>query len=274
MNITLACSPDADDLFMMRAILEDRIDTRGYHFDITTEPTHALNTIASGGDGPDVIAISVAHYPAIADHYQMLPHGGSMGEGYGPVVVAPQPMSLDQLNGKRLAIPGTTTSAWLVMQMITKTQPIVVPITPYSRIFDALRDGSVDAGLVIHEGRLTYADEGMYRVIDIGEWWHENTNGLPLPLGANTIRRSLGQDVIRDVSALLKESIVHGLNQRDDAIQWLLDKNGALTTYSAVDEYLGMYANARTVDYGSDGRRAIDELFQRSGVDITVDYAP
>jgi 1,4-dihydroxy-6-naphthoate synthase len=274
MNITLACSPDADDLFMMRALLDERIDTRGYTFDITTEPTHALNTIAAGGDGPDVIAISVAHYPAIADKYQMLPHGGSMGEGYGPVVVSTTPMSLDDLTGKRVAIPGHTTTAWMVLQLITSTNPVVVPITPYARIFEALREGVVDAGLVIHEGRLTYEAEGMHRIIDIGEWWHEQTDGLPLPLGANTIRRSLGEKVIREVSTLLKESILHGLRERDDAINWLLAKGGALTSHQEVDEYLRMYANERTVDYGDTGRAAIDELFRRAGLNICVDYAP
>ena len=263
-DISLQCSPDADDLFMMRALLEGLIDTGKYRFRIETSPTDALNLRATSAP-TDVIALSFAHYPAVADTFQLLPHGGSMGEGYGPVLIAREPMTIDSLAGRRVAIPGTTTSAWAVLRMIaTGLEPVVIPIVPYARIFDALRDGTVDAGLVIHEGRLTYADEGFHKVVDIGEWWDERTDGLPLPLGANAIRRALGPDVVGDVSALLRESIAHGLAHRDDAIDWLLAQGGALRTRERVDRYLGMYANQRTLDYGPEGRAGIARFFELS----------
>ena len=160
-TITVRCSPDADDLFMMRALLEGLIDTEGYDFVIDSAPTDALNRLATGQDAPDVLAFSIAHWPQIADTYLMLPHGGSMGEGYGPVVIAGQPMDPDGLRGKRVAVPGLTTTAWATLQMAVEgLEPVVTPIVPYARIFEALRSGQVDAGLVIHEGRLTFEDEG------------------------------------------------------------------------------------------------------------------
>ena len=179
-EITLSCSPDADDLFMVRALLDGRIDTGSYSYVIDTQPTDSLNRLASG-DGPDVVAISVAHYPAVAKGYQMLPHGGSMGENYGPVVVAPSPMTVEELRTKRIAVPGLTTTAYTTLRMITDFIPEVVPITPYERIFEAIERSEVDAGLIIHEGRLTYEDRGLFKVLDLGEWWHTHTQGLPLP---------------------------------------------------------------------------------------------
>ena len=285
-TLRISCSPDADDLFMVRALLEGRIDTGHYAFEIGTSPTDALNRIAAGEDAPEVIAISTAHYPAIADRYQLLPHGGSLGEGYGPVVVAPSGRSLKELVARpgRIGVPGLTTTAWLVLRMIlgsaTTAEPVVVPIEPYSKIFDALRAGDIDAGLVIHEGRLTFEDEGMVSIVDLGAWWAEQTGGLPLPLGANAIRRSLGEEIVRDVSALLKASIAHGLDHRDEAIDWLLSRNGPLKTPERVSEYLGMYANARTLDYGEAGRKGVEALFARAATAGllpaigAVDWAP
>ncbi|MFT4622806.1 MAG: 1,4-dihydroxy-6-naphthoate synthase [Myxococcota bacterium] len=279
-EITLRCSPDADDLFMMRALLEGLIDTGTYRFTIDTSPTDALNRHAS--EGPtDVVALSFGHYPAVADTYQLLPHGGSMGEGYGPVVIAREPLSIGDLSGKRVAIPGLTTSAWAVLQMIApELQPVVIPIVPYARIFDALREGTVDAGLVIHEGRLTYADQGFHSVVDIGEWWSDETGGLPLPLGANTIRRELGETVIGEVSALLFESIRHALEDRESAIEWLIARGSALGTPERVSQYLDMYANHRTLDYGPAGRAGIREFYARAvragalAAPPTLDFAP
>ncbi|NCG19128.1 MAG: ABC transporter substrate-binding protein [Rhodobacterales bacterium] len=269
-DITVRCSPDADDLFMMRALLEGSIDTAGYRFLIERAPTDDLNRIASSGSGPDVIALSIAHYPAVAEHYLMLPHGGSMGEGYGPVVISSEPLSVGQLAGKRVAIPGLTTTAWATLRMaVPDLEPVVTPIVPYSLIFEALRNGEVDAGLVIHEGRLTYEDEGFHRVMDIGEWWADHTGGLPLPLGANAIRRDLGEPRITEVSALLKASIAHALEDRDAAIQWLLDQGSKLQTPEKVSEYLDMYANQRTLDYGDDGREAI-QRFLREAANVGV----
>jgi 1,4-dihydroxy-6-naphthoate synthase len=263
-TISLTCSPDADDLFMMRALFEGLLDTGDYRFDISTSPTDALNRLASGDAGPDVLALSVAHFPRVADRYQLLPHGGSLGEGYGPVVVAREPMSLGDLAGLRVGVPGLSTTACTVLRMMVDVEAVVTPISPYSLIFDALRDGSIDAGLIIHEGRLTFEDEGFVKVVDIGEWWAEQNDGLPLPLGANAIRRDLGETVIAEVSALLRESIVLGLRDRDEAIEWLLAKGGPLGTAERVGRYLDMYANARTLDYGPDGVRGVEVLLERA----------
>lgn len=280
-TISLACSPDADDLFMMRALLEGLIDTGDYRFEITTSPTDALNRLGDPrNDGPDVLAMSTAHYPAVADRYQMLPHGGSMGEGYGPVVVARSPMSLPELVGKRVGVPGLTTTAYTTLRMmVSEIDAVVTPITPYRLIFDALREGSVDAGLIIHEGRLTYADEGLHRVVDQGEWWAEQTGGLPLPLGGNTIARRLGPTTISEVSELLRQSIAHGLEHLDDAVEWLLDRGGPLDTPARVRQYLGMYANQRTLDYGEQGRAGVEAFLQRAAAEgliapCEVDWAP
>lgn len=276
--IRVVCSPDADDLFMMRALLLGLIDTGRYRFEIDTAPTDALNRLADE-EGPEVLALSIAHYPFVADTYQLLPHGGSMGEGYGPIVIAPQPATLDDLAGKRVGVPGLSTTAWAVLQMMIKVEPVVTPITPYQQIFDALREGRIDAGLVIHEGRLTYEREGFHVVADLGAWWSEVTRGLPLPLGGNAIRRDLDMDVIDEVSALLRASIAHGLAHRDEAIDWLLARGGPLTTREEVDRYLQMYANERTLDYGPAGRMAI-EIFLEQGAaigmfpEVELDWAP
>ena len=261
--ITVQCSPDADDLFMMRALTERLIDTGDYAFRVDTSPTDALNTLASG-EGPDVCAISLAHYPAVAHRYLLLPHGGSMGEGYGPVVVAREPMALADLAGKRVAVPGLTTTAYKTLQMMVQVEPVITPISPYSLIFEELRAGRVDAGLIIHEGRLTFADEGFVQVADIGAWWAEQTGGLPLPLGANAIRRDLEEPTITEVSDLLRRAIRHGLDHLDDAVDWLLAQGGALGTRERVREYLGMYANERTYDYGDAGRAGIEAYLERA----------
>lgn len=264
-DIDLACSPDADDLFMMRALLEGLIDTGAYRFRITTSPTDALNALASGGTGPAVLAISTAHYPRIADQYQLLPHGGSLGEGYGPVVVAREALPLSELSGLRVGVPGLTTTACTVLRlMVPDIDPVVTPISPYELIFDALREGRIDAGLIIHEGRLTYDREGFIKVVDLGEWWSEQTGGLPLPLGANAIRRDLPHDDKVAISATLHRSIEHGLDHLDEAIAWLLERGGPLDTPELVRAYLGMYANARTLDYGPAGREGVSELLRRA----------
>jgi 1,4-dihydroxy-6-naphthoate synthase len=263
---------------MMRALFEGLIDTGPYRFEIGTSPTDALNHLGNS-DGPDVLAFSFAHYPRIAPYYQLLPHGGSMGEGYGPVVVAKQPISLNDLRQLRVGVPGLTTTAWAVLRMIVDVEPVVISITPYERIFEALRADEIDAGLIIHEGRLTYEREGFCKVIDIGEWWADQTGGLPLPLGGNSIKRSLGPDTIREVSSLLRQSIAHGLSNQPEAVKWLIRQGSALKSEEEVATYLGMYANSRTLDYGDEGRAGIDRFFQvaeQQGLlpNLTIDYAP
>ncbi len=272
-TITVACSPDADDLFMMRAFFLGRVDTGDLVFQVNTHDTHGLNALASG-DGPDVCAISTAWYPQIAARYQLLPHGGSMGEGYGPVVIAREPMTVEALAGRKVAVPGTTTTAYQVLRRIAPIDPVIIPITPYERIFDALRAGEVDAGLVIHEGRLTYERQGFHKVVDLGEWWAQDAGGLPLPLGANAIRRDLGPELIERVSRLLAAGIRDALDDRAAAIDWLIERGSALKTPAEVDRYLQMYANERTYDYGEAGRDGIARLLNLLGYRDPVDFAP
>lgn len=271
MKLRCAISPDADDLFMFRAITEGLIDTRGLEFEVVARDTDLLNRMADG-DGPDVTAISIAHYPAVAANYRLFAHGGSVGRNYGPLVVAKPALlaeaaatgkrAAEMLRDRRIAIPGLTTTASLVLRLITPFQPVTIPIFPTHLQFDALRAGEVDAALIIHEGRLTYADEGFAQILDIGAWWYQQT-GLPLPLGGNVIRRDLGPGVIARADAVIRASIAHGLAHREDAIDWLLARGGALKTRAAVDTYLALYANQDTLDYGADGREAIRELLRR-----------
>jgi 1,4-dihydroxy-6-naphthoate synthase len=263
---------------MMRALLHGLIPTGPYRFEITTSPTDALNRLGEGLDGPDVLALSIAHFPRVADRYQLLPHGGSVGEGYGPVVVAPKPMDVAALRGARVGVPGLTTTAATVLRLIVDFDPVVTPISPYPLIFEALRRGDIDAGLIIHEGRLTYEDEGFSLVLDLGAWWATQI-GRPLPLGGNAIRRGLGPEVIQEVSGLLRASIAHGLDHLDEAIAWLLARGGPLATPERVRQYLAMYANERTLDYRADGREAVQDLLDRgarAGVlaPCLVDWAP
>jgi 1,4-dihydroxy-6-naphthoate synthase len=264
-SILARISPDADDLFMFRALLLGLVDAQGLAWDISTADTDALNRVAQGETvtaTPDVSAISIAWYPTLAEEWQLLPHGGSVGRAYGPVVVATQPMDASELRGLRVGVPGLTTTACLVLRLFTDFEPVVVPIVPPERSFEAVEDGLVDAVLIIHEGRLTYRARGLHEVLDIGVWWHKET-GLPLPLGGNAIRRSLGPDVIARASQAMRDSIAHGLAHRDDAIAWLLERGGPLATHADVDHYLSLYANADTLDYGDDGRAAIQELIKR-----------
>ncbi len=282
MKLRCAISPDADDLFMFRAITEGSIDTRGLEFEVVARDTDLLNRMADG-DGPDVTAISIAHYPAVAANYALFAHGGSVGRNYGPLVIAKPALLAEAaasgakvselLRGRRIAVPGLTTTSTLVLRLITAFEPVTIPIFPTSLQFDALRAGEVDAALIIHEGRLTYADEGFAQLVDIGAWWYQRT-GLPLPLGGNVIRRDLGPDVIARADAVIRESIRHGLAHREDAITWLLARGGALKTREAVDTYLSLYANQDTLDYGADGREGIRELLRRGAAAGWIADAP
>jgi len=268
-KLRCAISPDADDLFMFRAITEGLIDTEGLEFEVVSVDTDKLNRMARG-DGPDVTAISIAHYPAVAATYRLLAHGGSVGRGYGPVVVAKPRMLATAgelkmsklLAGRKIAVPGLTTTACLVLRLITSFDPVVIPIAPTSLQFDALRADEVEAALIIHEGRLTYAAEGFVQLLDIGDWWFVHT-ALPLPLGGNVIRRDLGADVIARADRVLRASVAHGLANREASIDWLLARGGTLKTREMVDAYLSLYANADTLDYGADGREGIRELLRR-----------
>jgi 1,4-dihydroxy-6-naphthoate synthase len=283
MLLRLAFSPDSDDIFMFWPVLSERIDTRGYRFEHVRADTQSLNQRALRGD-IDVVAISIAAYPTVAKDYLLLPHGGSVGRGYGPVVVAREHTSLEALAGKAIAVPGPATTAYLVLRLLLpEFRPVFLPIEPYDRVFEALRAGEVDAALLIHEGRLTYEREGFARVIDIGESWSALTGGLPLPLGGNAIRRGLGSATIARVSDLLREGIRYSLTHRDELIDELLraeTRRSVGLDRAMLDRYLAMYANSDSLGYPDDARRAVEELFARGAqagflpASAAVEWAP
>ena len=259
--VRLAFSPDGDDAFMFWALLRGKIDTEGLRFVAEQHDTESLNAMADR-EAVDVLAVSMARYAAVADRYLLLPHGASVGRGYGPVVVAPSALSLADLAGKRVAVPGLRTTAYLVLRLLLpRFEPVVVPIAPHDLVFQALRSGNVDAALLIHEGRLTFESEGFALVADIGAEWTRMT-GLPLPLGVNVIRRGLGAERIARISRVCRRSIVWALEHREEVMTELLAHPGPLDRES-LDRYLGMYANADTEGMAEDVVRAMDQLFER-----------
>jgi 1,4-dihydroxy-6-naphthoate synthase len=281
--ISLAYSVDADDAFMFHALVEaGAIDTDGLTFTHRRDHTAALNQLAIDA-GADVIAVSAGVYPRIASNYQMLPHGASVGRGFGPVVVAQRPLRITDLAGLRVGIPGETTTAWLVLRLIApRAIGVPIPIAPFGRIFDALAAGEVDAALLIHEGRMIYPERGLSLVVDIGAWWAAET-GLPLPLGVNVIRRGLGAARVSRVSKVLRASIAWALAHRERLIAEIAAEergDAALARTALIDEYLGLYANDDTVAMTDDAKHAIDVLFARAlAVGLapptaTVDWAP
>lgn len=247
---------------MFWALLSGRIDAEGLTFESTRADTEQLNHMADAGE-VDVIAVSMANYARISAKYMLLPHGASVGRGYGPMLIAKSAVPLTELTGKRIGIPGERTTAYSVLRiLLPKFEAVTIPIAPYERVFEALRTGAVDAALVIHEGRLTYAREGFAKVIDIGEEWAARTS-LPLPLGGNAIRRGLGDARIEQVSRLCRESIRYALAHREEAIDALLaaeTRPEVGLTRAMLDTYLQMYANADTQDLPADGREAVRVL--------------
>ena len=266
MPISLAYSVDADDAFMFHALATGAIDCRGLELTHRRGDTAWLNALAVEG-GADVVAISAGAYPAVADHYLLLPHGASVGRGFGPVVVSKRPLDLAELAGRRVAVPGLSTTAFLVLRLMQPAVvPVVVPIAPFAAVFDALARGEVDAALLIHEGRLLYEERGCVAVAELGQWWLAET-GLPLPLGVNVIRRALGAETIAVVSQVLREAIAYALDHRDEVIETIARESrgeAALTRAALLDRYLGMYANDDTRAMAPDARAAIDVLFARA----------
>jgi 5,8-dihydroxy-2-naphthoate synthase len=266
-RVRLAFSPDSDDLFMFWPLLSGKIDPENFVFEAERADTEALNARAAAAD-IDVLAVSVARWPSIARDYLLLPHGMSVGRGYGPVVVARQARALESLRGGRIAVPGLRTTSYVVLRLLlSEFEPVVVPIAPYARAFDAVRSGDVDAALIIHEGRLTFAREGLAAVCDLGQRWALTTGGLPLPLGGNAIRRGLGPASIAHVSRLVRSSIAWSLAHRAETMQALLDRESRTDLEldpDLLDRYLAMYANADTIEAAPDVRVAIDELFARA----------
>jgi 1,4-dihydroxy-6-naphthoate synthase len=235
------------------------VDPRGFEFDQVAEDIQTLNRWALEGR-LDVTAISLHAYPFVQDRYILLPHGASMGSGYGPIVVAREPMALEDLRRTEVVVPGRMTTAYLLLQMVLGEFPSRE--LPFDEILDAVIDGRADAGLVIHEGQLTYASLGLTKVIDLGEWWLLET-GLPLPLGVNVARRGLGDDVLRELSSVLGQSIRAGLRYRDEAIEYALQYGRGLERPLA-ERFVEMYVNELTCDYGEEGRQAVRELLRRA----------
>jgi 1,4-dihydroxy-6-naphthoate synthase len=275
-RIRLAYSVDADDAFMFHALRAGKVDTRGLVFEHQRADTATLNDLAAA-EAADVVAISCGAYPAVAGRYLMLPHGASVGRGFGPVVVAAQPVALATLAGRRIGIPGLSTTAWLVLRLIQPDLvPVVVPIAPFTRAFDALDAGEIDAALLIHEGRLLFQRRGYAQVVELGEWWTRET-ALPLPLGVNVIRRGLGVDLVERTSQVLRESIRWALAHRVEVIDELTRENrgeAALAQATLLDRYLGMYANHDTLEMAGDVRTAIEVLFARARARGLLDGLP
>ena len=258
MRIRLGHSPDADDAFMFWGLAEGRVDTHGFEFEHVLRDIQTLNEWALEGR-LEVTAISLHAYPFVQERYALLPHGASMGSGYGPVVVAREPLTREGLAGVEIAVPGKMTTAFLVLRMYLGDFPYRV--APFDQIQDEVKAGKAEAGLIIHEGQLTYEAEGLHKVVDLGEWWLLET-GLPLPLGVNVARRDLGEDVLHTLSAVLADSIAAGLANRSEAMEYALRFGRGLDT-ALGDRFVAMYVNELTQDYGEEGREAVRELLRR-----------
>jgi 1,4-dihydroxy-6-naphthoate synthase len=258
MLIRLGHSPDPDDAFMFWALAEERVDVRGFEFEHVLRDIQTLNEWALEGR-LEVTAISLHAYPFVQEFYALLPHGASMGTGYGPIVVSREPMAKDKLREVEIAVPGKMTTAFLVLRMVIGD--FAYRVVPFDEIIDVVKAGEADAGLLIHEGQLTYESEGLKKVVDLGEWWLLET-GLPLPLGANVARRDLGEERLHDLSAVLADSIAAGLANRKAAMQYALQFGRGLDS-DLGDRFVGMYVNELTQDYGEEGREAVRELLRR-----------
>jgi 1,4-dihydroxy-6-naphthoate synthase len=250
-------SPDPDDAFMFYGIAAGKIDTAGFEIEQVLEDIESLNRRALEGE-LEVSAVSVHAYTHLADRYALMPCGASMGDGYGPCVVAREPMTIDRLRSARIAVPGRLTSAFLALQLLLG-RDIDHEVVPFDRILQAVSSGRAEAGLVIHEGQLTYRDQGLELVVDLGVWWGERTGGLPLPLGANVVRKDLGADTMRELTRVLRDSIEFGLEHRREALDYASGFGRGLDE-PLTDRFVGMYVNDLTRDYGERGRRAIERF--------------
>lgn len=257
-TIRVAHSPDSDDAFMFYALAAGKIDTEGLTYVHELQDIETLNQRARRGE-LEVSAVSIHAYAYVSDRYALLPHGASMGDRYGPRLVARSPASPAEVKGKRIATPGPLTSAYLQLRMFEPDFEAVH--TPFDQIMGAVERGDVDMGLLIHEGQLTYADHGLHLVADMGEWWYQET-GLPLPLGGNVVRKDLGADLTRKISRHLRDSIAYGLQHRGRALDHAMRYARDLDRDQA-DEFVGMYVNDWTLDYGERGRTAVRRFLER-----------
>ncbi|MCH2570326.1 MAG: ABC transporter substrate-binding protein [Planctomycetes bacterium] len=257
-TIHVGHSPDPDDAFMFYALAKDKIDTGDLDFHHTLQDIETLNRRALQGE-LELTAISVHGYAYVSNHYALLPCGASMGDQYGPMVVSTSPCSIEDLSGKKIAIPGTMTSAFLTLRLAIGE--FEYEVVPFDEIIEAVESGRVDAGLIIHEGQLTYGDRGLHLVVDLGKWWFAETE-LPLPLGVNAVRKDLGEQRNKAVCRLMKESIQFSLDHREEALEYALQYGRDLDRGRA-DQFVGMYVNDWTLDLGDRGRRAIELLLQK-----------
>jgi 1,4-dihydroxy-6-naphthoate synthase len=255
MKIHIAHSPDSDDAFMFYGLATGKVPSLGYELEHVLSDIETLNRAAFDGRY-EITAVSFHAYAHLTDKYILLPHGASMGDRYGPVVVARKD-GPSSLKGVRVAIPGELTTAFLSLRLFDPDVEYVV--MPFDQIQDRVHSGAVQAGLLIHEGQLTYAEEGLKKIVDLGEWWADRTGGLPLPLGGNVIKRDLGATHINALSRLLHDSIAFGLNHRDEAVQYSMQFGRGLDR-ARTDRFVGMYVNELTLDYGERGRQAVKRL--------------
>jgi 1,4-dihydroxy-6-naphthoate synthase len=257
-EIKLAHSPDSDDAFMFYALATHKLPTPGYRY------THVLSDIQTLNEAAltetyDVTALSFAAYPSLRDKYILLQCGASFGENYGPIVVAARSMKGQEVAGKRVAVPGLKTTAYLVLKLFEPNFEAV--IMPFDKILEAVKNEVVDAGLLIHEGQLLFPQLGLYRVVDLGIWWHEQT-GMPLPLGGNAVRRAIGPEIGRHIARTIRDSVEYGLEHREEALNYAMQFAREMDTDLA-DKFVSMYVNKWTLGYGDRGKRAVEELIHR-----------
>ncbi len=276
MLVRVGFSADPDDAFMFWGIASGTVDPRGHEFEPVTEDIQTLNEWSLEGR-LEVTAVSLATYPLVQDRYLLLPHGGSMGSGYGPIVVARETLSLDELRRTEILVPGKLTTAFLVLKLALGGE-LDCRVLPFDEILPAVASGAAPAGLLIHEGQLTYLDSGLEKCLDLGEWWLLET-GLPLPLGVNLVRRDLGDEAVREVSSILRESIDAALEHREEALEYALGFGRGMDSERG-DRFIDMYVNELTQDYGEEGRLAVQELLSRAeavgayDAPVRVQFAP
>ena len=268
-EISIAHSPDSDDAFMFYGLATNKVRVPGYKFTHTLTDIETLNRKALEGFY-DVTAISFHAYPYLQEKYALLPSGGSVGEGYGPMVVSPRAISLDAMRQKLIAVPGTMTTAYLALKLFAPQ--VRTEVVPFDQIIPQVLAGKYEAGLIIHEGQLTFAKSGLHKLLDLGQWWRETTT-LPLPLGGNAIRLDLGLELMRSVSKALKDSIQYALNHRPEALAYAMQFARDLDPDLA-DKFVSMYVNERTLDYGEDGRRAIIRLLEEGHKAGVIPHRP
>ena len=255
-EIKIAHSPDSDDAFMFYGLATNKVRVPGYKFTHTLTDIEALNHRAMTDPFYDITAISFHAYPYVQENYTIMACGGSMGDSYGPMIVAPKKLTLDEVKKLRIAVPGTLTTAYLTLKLFA---PEIETVTvPFDKIIPAVVSGEFDAGLIIHEGQLTYAHDGLKKILDLGVWWHDQT-GLPLPLGGNAIRRSLSVEVQQIATRALRDSIQHAMEHREAALEYAMQFARDLDPNLA-NRFVGMYVNERTLNYGDDGREAIHKI--------------